>query len=194
MTRIEEILKKSNALLNGHFLYTSGRHGEQYMQCAKVLQYPGYTEELAAKVAESFAGETVDIVIAPAVGGIIWGYELARALRAKSIFVEREDGEMTLRRGFEIPKNARVVVAEDVYTTGGTIREVIEIVKTHGATLVGVGVIVDRTGGKMDLNTKAVAAYATEIISHPPENCPLCKQGLPITKPGSREVFPPVSG
>ncbi|MCL2224661.1 MAG: orotate phosphoribosyltransferase [Defluviitaleaceae bacterium] len=186
MSRAEEILIQADALLNGHFLYTSGRHGAQYMQCAKVLQYPQHTEELAKKIAEGFAGEKVDIVLAPAIGGIVWGYELARALGAKSIFAERENGTMTLRRGFDIPQNARVVVAEDVYTTGGTIREIIEIVKANGATLVGVGVIVDRTGGKMDLSTKAVAAYSTEITSYPPEECPLCKQGIPITKPGSR--------
>ncbi|MCL2577116.1 MAG: orotate phosphoribosyltransferase [Defluviitaleaceae bacterium] len=186
MNRVEKILQKADALLDGHFLYTSGRHGAQYMQCAKVLQYPEHTEELAKKVAEDFADEQVDIVIAPAIGGIVWGYEVARALSANSIFAERENGKMTLRRGFDIPKNARVVVAEDVYTTGGTIREIIELVKTYDATLVGVSVIVDRTGGKMDLNTKAVAAYSMEIISYAPEECPLCKQGISITKPGSR--------
>jgi orotate phosphoribosyltransferase len=182
----EKILQEANALLNGHFLYTSGRHGEQYMQCARVLQYPKHTEQLAAEVAKNFAGDKVDIVIAPAIGGIVWGYELSRALDATSIFAERENGKMTLRRGFDIPKNARVVVAEDVYTTGGTIREIIELVNAHEATLVGVGVIVDRTGGKMDLNTKAFAAYSMEIISYAPDECPLCKQGIPITKPGSR--------
>jgi orotate phosphoribosyltransferase len=186
MTRVEEILQKSDALLNGHFLYTSGRHGEQYMQCAKVLQYPDFTEELAIEVAKHFAAEEVDIVLAPAIGGIVWGYELARALKAKSIFAERDNGKMTLRRGFELPKNARVVVAEDVYTTGGTIREIIEIAKAQGANIVGVGVIVDRSGGKMELDTKAVAAYSTEIISYPPDECPLCKQGIPVVKPGSR--------
>jgi len=186
MSKAEEILKNADALQRGHFLYTSGRHGAVYMQCANVLQYPEYTEELAADVAKNFADEQIDIVIAPAIGGIVWGYELARVLRAKSIFAERENGKMTLRRGFEIPKNARVVVAEDVYTTGGTIREIIELVNTCEATLVGVGVIVDRTGGKMDLDTKAFAAFSTEIASYAPENCPWCKDGLPITKPGSR--------
>ena len=184
--KTEDILLKSEALLSGHFLYTSGRHGAQYMQCARVLQYPEYTEALAKTVAAGFEGEKIDIVLAPAVGGIVWGYELARALGAKSIFAEREDGKMTLRRGFEIPKGTRIVVAEDVITTGGTVLEVLEIAKTHGAEIIGVGVIVDRSGGKIDLGTKIAAALTTEIASYAPEDCPLCKQGLPITKPGSR--------
>ena len=158
------------------------------MQCAKVLQFPDYTEELAREVAKNFAGEKIDIVLAPAIGGIVWGYELARALSAKSIFAEREDGKMLLRRGFEIPRGARVVVAEDVITTGGTVVEILEIAKAHDAIIAGVGVIVDRSGGKVQLGTKIAAALSTEIISFPPDDCPLCKQGLPITKPGSRAV------
>jgi orotate phosphoribosyltransferase len=188
MSKAAEILLKAEALLNGHFLYASGRHGAQYMQCARVLQYPEYTEELAKTVAESFKGEKTDYVLAPAIGGIVWGYELARALGAKSIFAEREDGKMTLRRGFEIPRGARVVVAEDVITTGGTVLEVIEIAKARGAEIIGAGVIVDRSGGKIDLGTKIAAAFTTEIESYAPEDCPLCKQGQPITKPGSRTI------
>jgi orotate phosphoribosyltransferase len=184
MKKAEVILQNADALLKGHFLYTSGRHGALYMQCARVLQFPDFTEELAKIVAEGFAGEEVDIVLAPAIGGIVWGYELARALRAKSIFAERENGKMTLRRGFEIPENARVVVAEDVITTGGTVFEVLEL--ANHANIVGVGVIVDRSGGKTDFGAKTVAALTTEIASYSPDECPLCKQGLPITKPGSR--------
>jgi len=184
MKKSEAILQNADALLNGHFLYASGKHGAQYMQCAKVLQFPDYTEELAKIVADGFAGEKVDIVVAPAIGGIVWGYELARALGAKSIFAEREDGKMTLRRGFEIPENARVVVAEDVITTGGTVREIFELANIE--QIVGVGVIVDRSGGKIDFGVKTVAALTTEIASYAPDECPLCKQGLPITKPGSR--------
>ncbi|MCL2388388.1 MAG: orotate phosphoribosyltransferase [Defluviitaleaceae bacterium] len=186
MNNAEEILKMSDALLEGHFLLTSGRHGTQYMQCAKALQYPEYAEELAQMVAEKFANEEVDTVLAPAIGGIVWGHELARALRAKSIFAEREDGKMTLRRGFEMNKNTRVVIAEDVLTTGGTIMEVMEIAKAHGATIVGVGVVVDRSNGKKEVGARVEAALSTEIISYTPEECPLCKQGEPIVKPGSR--------
>ena len=187
MNRAEQILIKVDALLSGHFLYTSGKHGDLYMQCAKVLQHPEYTEELAKIIAQGFE-EKVDIVLAPAIGGIVWGYELARALGAKSIFAEREDGKMTLRRNFEIPRGARIVVAEDVITTGGTVAEIIEIVKEKGAVPVGVGVIVDRSGGKIQLGAKIIAALSKEIQAYDPEECPLCKRGEPITKPGSRNA------
>ncbi|MCL2048578.1 MAG: orotate phosphoribosyltransferase [Defluviitaleaceae bacterium] len=182
----QEILQKAEALFDGHFLYTSGRHGAQYMQCARVLQYPEYTEALAKIAAERFSGEKIDIVVAPAIGGIVWGYELARILGAKSIFAERENGKMTLRRGFEIPDGASVVVAEDVITTGGTVFEILELVRLNRGKIAGVGVIVDRSGGKIDFGVKTSAAFTTEIASYSPEDCPLCKQGVPITKPGSR--------
>jgi len=184
--KVEEILAQSEALLTGHFLLSSGRHGEKYMQCAKVLQYPNHTEYLAQVIAEGFKDDNVEIVLAPAMGGIIIGYELARALGAKSIFSERENGIMTLRRGFEIPKGARVVIAEDVVTTGKSTKEVIAITIACEAELVGVCSIVDRTGGEIDFGVKYVSAYAKEIISYTPEACPLCKAGIPIVKPGSR--------
>jgi len=186
--KVEQILQETGALLTGHFQLTSGRHGELYMQCAKVLQYPEHTAYIAEVIAEGFKGEEVDIVLAPAIGGIVIGYELARALKAKSIFVERENGEMTLRRGFEIPKGARVVIAEDVVTTGGTTKEVIAVAKAHGAQIVGTCSMVDRTGGQIDLGTKFVAAYSKAISSYLPEECPLCKEGIPIVKPGSRKA------
>ena len=188
MNKVEQILQETEALLTGHFLYASGRHGELYMQCAKVMQYPEHTAYIAEVIAEDFEDDQVDIVLAPAVGGIILGYELAHALNAKSLFTERENGEMTLRRGFEIPKGARVLVAEDVVTTGGTTKEVMAVVETHGGVLVGTCCIVDRTGGKIDLGTKFVAAYSKEIASYAPEECPLCKAGQPIEKPGSRKA------
>ena len=188
MNKVKQILHETEALLTGHFLYASGRHGEQYMQCAKVMQYPEHTAYIAEVIAESFKDDKINIVLAPAVGGIILGYELARALKAKSLFTERENGEMTLRRGFEIPKGARVLVAEDVVTTGGTTKEVMAVVEAHGGVLVGTCSIVDRTGGQIDLGTKFVAAYSKEIASYTPEECPLCKAGQPIVKPGSRKV------
>ncbi|MCL2527231.1 MAG: orotate phosphoribosyltransferase [Defluviitaleaceae bacterium] len=188
MNKVEQILVETGALLNGHFQLTSGRHGQQYMQCAKVLQYPEHTAYIAEVIAQGFQGQEVDIVLAPAIGGIVMGYELARALKAKSLFVERENGEMTLRRGFEIPKGAKVVIAEDVVTTGGTTKEVIEIAKAHGAEVVGVGIMVDRSGGQVDLGAKVVAAYSKAIVSYTPEECPLCKEGVEIVKPGSRKI------
>ncbi|MCL2404179.1 MAG: orotate phosphoribosyltransferase [Defluviitaleaceae bacterium] len=188
MSQVEKILTETGALLNGHFKLTSGRHGAQYMQCAKVLQYPEHTAYIAQVMADGFKGEEVDIVLAPAIGGIVIGYELARALGAKSMFTEREDGKMTLRRGFEIPKGARVIIAEDVVTTGGSTREVMAIAKEHGADIVGVCIMVDRTGGQLDLGVKLVSAYSKAIASYEPDECPLCKEGLPIVKPGSRNI------
>ena len=188
MSKVEQILTETGALLTGHFKLTSGRHGAQYMQCAKVMQYPQHTAYIAQVIADGFKGEEIDIVLAPAVGGIIMGYELARALGAKSIFAEREDGKMTLRRGFEIPKGAKVLIAEDVVTTGGSTREVMAIAEEHGANIVGTCSMVDRTGGALDLGVKFVAAYSKAMISYDPEECPLCKEGQPIVKPGSRNI------
>lgn len=187
--RAEEILKESGALLTGHFLLTSGRHSDQYMQCAKVLQYPDFSEELARVLAEEFAGDKVDIVIGPATGGIIIAYELARQLKAKNLFSERENGVMTLRRGFTIDPGARVLVAEDVITTGGSVKEVIEIVKQLGGEVVGAAVLVDRSMGQIDFGVKLAAAYTANVISYDAGDCPLCKAGAekPV-KPGSRSV------
>jgi len=184
----QEILESTKALLTGHFLLTSGRHTNQYMQCAKVLQQPYYTEQLAKVIAKGFENEKVDIVISPAVGGIVIGYELARQFGAISVFAERENGLMTLRRGFSIPKGSKVVVAEDVITTGSSSLEVLEIAKQSGAHVLGIGVIVDRTGGKADLGVKLVSAYSKEIVSYEKDNCPYCKEGMPLVKPGSRGI------
>jgi len=187
--RAEEILTQSQALLNGHFLLTSGRHAEQYMQCAKVQQYPQRLEEIAKMIAEGFAGEGVEVVITPAVGGIVIGYELARQLGAKAIFTERVDGKMELRRGFELEKGTRVVVAEDVITTGISTQEVIDVAKACGAEIVGIGVIVDRSGGKLEFGVKVVPAYSKEFTSYAAQECPICGKGdIPLVKPGSRQT------
>lgn len=187
--RVIEILEKSGVLLRGHFLLTSGRHSNQYMQCAQILQYPEYTEEIAKGLAGEFENDKIDIVVGPAMGGIIIAYELARQLKAKNLFAERENGKMTLRRGFTIPKGARVLVAEDVITTGGSVREVIDIVKEQGGEVVGVAVLVDRSNGQIDFSTKLRAALTTEVVSYEAETCPLCKEGaLPAIKPGSRKL------
>jgi len=188
MSQVEKILTETGALLNGHFKLTSGRHSAQYMQCAKVLQYPEHTAYIAKVMAEGFKDDEVDIVLAPAIGGIVIGYELARALGAKSLFTEREDGKMTLRRGFVIPKGARVVIAEDVITTGGSTREVIAVAKEHGAEIIGACVMIDRTGGQIDFGVKFVSAYSNAMDSYDPNDCPLCKEGQPMVKPGSRNI------
>lgn len=183
-----EIFKAANALLTGHFKLTSGRHSNQYMQCAQVLQYPHYAGKLCASLAENFADKKVDVVVGPAMGGIIVANEVARALGVRSIFTEREQGVMTLRRGFTIDKSEKVLIVEDVITTGGSVKEVIEVVRAAGAEIVGVGVLVDRSGGQVDFGLPTASTLSLDIKSYPPEDCPLCKEGSPVVKPGSRNI------
>lgn len=186
--RAEEIFREINVLQEGHFLYTSGRHGDTYMQCARILEYPNYTVELSTYLVDAFKDDNIDIVIGPAMGGVIFAYEIARQLGVKNLFTEREDGKMTLRRGYQIPKGARVLVAEDVITTGGSVREVIDIVKEQGGELAGVAILVDRTNGKIDFNCKMQAVYSADIKSYEPQDCPICKKkDIPLIKPGSRK-------
>lgn len=184
-----EIFTKTAALLSGHFLLTSGRHSDKYFQCAKVLQFPNYTEQVCTNIAEYFRDFTVDTVIAPAMGGIIVGNEVARQLGKRSIFTEREDKVMTLRRGFTLEPGEKVLVCEDVVTTGGSVFEVIEIVKSFGAEVVGVGFIVDRSNGKVNFGYPQKSTLTVEVISYLPDDCPICKENkIPLFKPGSRKV------
>ena len=187
--RIIEIFKETEVLLEGHFLLTSGRHSNQYMQCAKILQYPNYTQEIVAGLAKCYEDTKVDYVIAPAVGGIIIGYELARQLGCKNMFAEREDGKMTIRRGFTLPKGSRVVVAEDVITTGGSVQEVMDIVEAQGSEVIGVAVLVDRSNGNIDFGVKLDAALTVEVESWEQATCPICAKGeVELVKPGSRKA------
>ncbi len=185
---IMEIFLKTEALLNGHFLLTSGRHSNQYFQCAKVLQYPNYTEQVCEKIVDYFNSYDIDTVVSPAMGGIIVGQEVARQLNKRSIFAEREDKNLVLRRGFEIKPGEKVLVCEDVVTTGGSVFEVIEIVKRSGGNLVGVGFLVDRSNGKVNFGVPQISALKLEVVSYLPEECPMCKEGIPVMKPGSRKI------
>lgn len=183
-----KIFQDSQALLEGHFRLTSGRHSDKYMQCAQVLQYPHYTSQLCAHLAEQFKGAGVQAVIGPAMGGIVVSYEVARHLGVRSIFTERENGTMTLRRNFWIEPGEKVLVVEDVVTTGGSVKEVIEVVREKGGEVVGIGVLVDRSNGQVDFGVPTQAVLAMDVRSYLPEECPLCQQGLPVIKPGSRQV------
>lgn len=185
---ILEIFKKSGALLEGHFLLTSGRHSNVYFQCAKVLQYPEYTEALCSIIAAKFKNTDIDTVISPAMGGIIVGQETARLLNKRSIFAEREDKALTLRRGFSLKEGEKVLVCEDVVTTGGSVFEVIEIVKNAGAVVAGVGFIVDRSNGKVDFGYPQISTMKMNVISYDASECPMCKEGTPAVKPGSRKA------
>ncbi len=185
---ILDIFKRSGALLNGHFLLTSGRHSNIYFQCAKVLQYPKYTEEICRIISENFKNEKIDSVISPAIGGIIVGQEVARQLNKRSIFAEREDKKLVLRRGFSLKEGERVLVCEDVVTTGGSVFEVIDIVQNSGAKVVGVGFIVDRSNGKVQFGCPQKSAVKLDVVSYLPGECELCKKGIPFEKPGSRKI------
>ncbi|OPY58003.1 MAG: Orotate phosphoribosyltransferase [Pelotomaculum sp. PtaU1.Bin035] len=182
------IFQNTRAMLTGHFQLTSGRHSDRYFQCAMVLQHPNYTETLCRELAVRFAGENISAVIGPATGGVIVSYEVARALGVLSMFAERENGVMKLRRGFSIKPGDKVLVVEDVITTGGSVREVIEIVKGLGGEVVGAGVLVDRSNGTEELGVRTEALLTTEVTSYTPEECPLCKKGFPVVKPGSRDI------
>jgi len=179
-------MRERDVLLEGHFRLTSGRHAAYYLQCAKLLQYPDIAGPLCAQLASYFAADGVTVVAGPAMGAIVIAYEAARALNVRSVFCERESGAMALRRGLQIKPEDRVLVVEDVVTTGGSCLEVVELAQSMGATVVGVGVIVDRTGGKLDVGLPFKSLVSMEIASFLPEDCPLCAQGLPVVKPGSR--------
>ena len=182
--RALEIFRETGVLLEGHFRLTSGLHSDRYMQCAKVFQYAAQTEELCRALAEQF-GE-IDVVIGPAVGAIQMAYEVSRHLGCRNIFAEREDGAFNLRRGFEISFGERVLVVEDTVTTGGSVNEVIALVKAYGGILAGVGALVDRSGGAVDFDTSFKALVRVDIPSWEAEGCPLCALGIPCVKPGSR--------
>ena len=185
---ILEVFEKSNALLNGHFLLTSGRHSSQYFQCALVLRYPEYNQLICSKIAEHFRNFEIDYVISPAIGGIVVGQEVARQLNKISIFAEREDKQLVLRRGFQIEEGKKYLVCEDVVTTGGSVFEVIEIVKNGGGIVTGVGFIVDRSNNKVQFGVTQFSTLQLEVVSYIPDDCPLCKQNIPFVKPGSRKV------
>jgi len=193
------LFEKHGALLKGHFKLSSGLHSEKYLQCALVLQYPGVAEKLSKALAKNFSTEKIDVVIGPALGGVTLAYEVARAIGSRGLFAERQDGppastgdpcsragKMVLRRGFSIAKGEKVLVVEDVVTTGGSTKEVIDLVGSFGADVVGVGSIIDRSDAKIDFGApfKPLAKVMVETFKE--DQCPLCKKHIPITKPGSR--------
>jgi orotate phosphoribosyltransferase len=183
----------TGAYLRGHFRLTSGLHSPEYLQCALVLQHPRHAEHFGRLLAAEFRRlePTLDIgiVAAPAIGGLIIGHEVARPLGARFIFTERDSaGKMVLRRGFTVEPGETAVVVEDVVTTGGSSREVIDILKDLGARVIGAGSIIDRSGGAVDLGLPRVALKTLQVVAYAPEDCPLCRAGSPVVKPGSRPV------
>lgn len=186
MNEIAEIFRKSGALLTGHFKLSSGLHSGQYLQCALVLQYPEYARQAGESLADRFKNRGITCVAGPALGGIIIAHEVAKALKTRCIFGERENGRMALRRGFKLTPQDKVLIVEDVITTGKSIRELIEVVKERGAKITGVGAIVDRSSERIDFGCESQTLIKFDIKTFMPKDCPLCKDNTPIVKPGSR--------
>lgn len=187
-TEVEEIFRCSGAYLEGHFLLTSGLHSPAYLEKFSVLQHPQYTTRLCGELARLFREAGVETVVGPVTGGMILAYEVARQLGVRFLFTEREQGVMTLRRGFTLRPQERVLVVEDVLTTGSSAREVVELCRRLGAEVVGAGVLVDRSGGQAVLGMPYRALWTLKVAAWPPEECPLCRRNVPLTSRGSRHL------
>ena len=182
-----ERFKATGALLEGHFVLTSGLHSPNYLQCALLLQHPREAEAFARALAEHFKDDDIQLVAAPAIGGIVIGHEVARQLGARFIWTERVDGEMTLRRGFSVMPEERTIVVEDVITTGGSTLETVQAITAAGANVIGAASIIDRSSGRADVGVKRVALATLDVPAVDPSFCDLCRQGIPAIKPGSRK-------
>lgn len=185
-TDVKELLIKAEGLLKGHFCLTSGLHSDTYFQCAKLYQYPDIVETMAKELAKKLSTIEFDTIVAPAIGAVIFGYEVARQCKKRNLFVERKDGIMQLRRGYSLNKGEKVVIIEDVITTARTIFETKEAIKDFGVEAAGVGCIVDRTQGKLNDQFKIYSLLQSSPVTYDPQDCPLCKAGIELVKPGSR--------
>jgi orotate phosphoribosyltransferase len=185
--QILEHFRDTDALLEGHFVLSSGLHSAKYLQCALALQYPRDAAKLGGAIAESFANSRIESVASPAIGGLVIGYAVAQALNVRFIWTERQNGEMTLRRGFTLRPGERILVVEDVITTGGSTRECIAALESNGGIVVGAASIIDRSNGAADVGVQRLALVSMDVPSYPPEACPLCADGTEAVKPGSRK-------
>ena len=186
----EEVIEKfreTGALLEGHFVLTSGLHSNVYLQCALVLQHPKQAESFGREIAENFKDQNIQVVASPAIGGLIVGHEVARALGARFIWTERENGKMTLRRGFTLSPNERVLVVEDVVTTGGSTRETVETLQAAGGQVIGAASIIDRSSGEADVGVPRIALATLNVEAVEPAKCAACARGEVAIKPGSRK-------
>ena len=182
---VEDLLIETSAIMEGHFLLTSGLHSPRYVEKFNVLQKPVYTEKLCRAMAEKFKDANIETVVGPVTGGILLAHETGKALGTRAIFTERENGKMTFRRGFTLHEGERVLIVEDIVTTAGSIREVIDVVKEHGGIPVAVSMLVDRSGGKATFgDVPSTALLHMDVQTYKPEECPLCKAGIPMTKRG----------
>ena len=185
--RAVNLMVRSGALMRGHFKLTSGLHSDEYCQCAKVLERPEMAEELGVMLADVYRDEAVDVVVSPAIGGIVIGHEVARSLGVRALFTERSESGMEFRRGFRIEPGEKVLIIEDVVTTGGSVREVAKAVAAAGGETVGFGFVMDRSRQPLDLPAQTRALIeGREMQVYQPDGCPLCEAGVPVEKPGSR--------
>lgn len=186
--KIMDIFKKSNALLEGHFLLSSGLHSDIYFEKFQVLQYPEYVELLCKELSELFKKDKIEVVVGPTTGGIIIAYEVAKNLKVKSIFAELEGDKRVFKRGFDLKENKRVLIVDDILTTGKSVREVIDLVNDYKAKIAGIGVLLDRSGGKIKFDYPFKPLSTVTAKTFKPEECPLCKEGKVLIKPGSRKM------
>ena len=184
--QILSIFRSTEALLDGHFVLTSGRHSASYFQCAKVLQHPEYLTAFSIMIADEFEDQAPDVVISPAIGGVVLGTEVGTQLGCRTIFAERKEGKMVIRRGFHIDKGEKVLVVEDVITTGGSVREVMNLVEDAGGNILGVGVLVDRSNGIVTLHNNQYSIVKLDAVSYGEDEVPDDLAAIPIQKPGSR--------
>lgn len=180
--------RETNALLEGHFILSSGLHSPKYLQCALALQYPYDAAQFGRAIAAQFVDAGIETVASPAIGGLVIGYAVAQALNVRFIWTERQNGEMTLRRGFSVKENERILVVEDVITTGGSTRECMNALQAHGANVTNAASIIDRSNGAAEVGVPRIALVALDVPSYKPEECPLCAEGIEAVKPGSRTV------
>lgn len=183
-TTVLHMLEETNAVMHGHFLLTSGLHSPTYVEKFNVLQQPRYTEALCKEIAARFVNDNVELVVGPMTGGILLAYEVAKNLGTRFFFTERVNGKMTFKRGFHIEPGNRVLIVEDIVTTGGSVREVLDVVKSEGGVPVGVGLLVDRSGGKVDFGVRTEPLLRLDVEAYKPEECPLCQKGVPLTQRG----------
>ncbi len=186
--QILEHFKSNDALLEGHFILSSGLHSPKYLQCALALQFPADAAKFGRAIAEHFTDAEIETVASPAIGGLIIGYEVAKALNVRFIWTERENGVMTVRRGFSVKEGEKILVVEDVITTGGSTRECIEALESRGAKVVGAASIIDRSNGAADVGVKRIALASLDVPTYKPEICPMCENGEEAVKPGSNSM------
>ena len=185
---IISLFKKTGVIEKGHFELSSGKHADTYLQCAKILQYPQYTKKLAKEIAKLWIDADIDLIVGPAIGGIVIAYAVGDIMNVRNIFSERKEGKMKFRRSLEVKEDEKVLIVEDVVTTGGSVKEVIELVEKSGAEIVGISALVDRSSGEAELNYPFKPLVKLNVEAFEVENCELCQKNVPINKPGSKNI------